>query len=136
LPHSRRVLLERFPQLPDHVFQVVGIVSGDGLVDESFDAVLKTTFLHGSERSSSYGSGSARHPGETVAIGTIAQASRAIASGKSAPAPLTLHQTLRSFDVPNQNALWNAQSAIHAFADGIGIQKCRNFKEDSRVSTA
>jgi len=52
------VLLEGFPQLPDHVFQVVGIVSGDGLVDESFDAVLETTFLHGSDPSlSSYGSG-------------------------------------------------------------------------------
>jgi hypothetical protein len=34
------VLLEGFPQLPDHVFQVVGIVSGECLVDESFDAVL------------------------------------------------------------------------------------------------
>jgi hypothetical protein len=54
------VLLEGFPQEPDHVFQVVGIVSGDGLVDESFDAVLETTFLHGIDPSlSSYGSGSA-----------------------------------------------------------------------------
>ena len=41
------VLVEAFPKLLDHNIQFVRIVSGDGLADQIFDAVLKASPGHG-----------------------------------------------------------------------------------------
>ena len=46
-PESLGVLVEAFPKLLDHNVQFVRIVSGDGLADQIFDAVLKASSEHG-----------------------------------------------------------------------------------------
>ncbi len=46
-PESLGVLVEAFPELLDHNVQFVRIVSGDGLADQIFDAVLKASSEHG-----------------------------------------------------------------------------------------
>ena len=40
-PQALGMLVEGFPQLPDHSFQFGGIVSRDGLGDQGIDPILK-----------------------------------------------------------------------------------------------